>query len=122
MTESIHATPPEAMPSAFAPIEQVRPPRVLFGGGLVASVGAWARENGIARTLVVADAFNAARVGLLDLPGAVTVFDRVQPKRPPIGRFVKPEEVAALTAFLLSDSAASITGQRIVVCGGASLV
>lgn len=46
----------------------------------------------------------------------------VQPKRPPIGRFVKPEEVAGLTAFLLSDAAASLTGQRIVVCGGASLV
>jgi NAD(P)-dependent dehydrogenase (short-subunit alcohol dehydrogenase family) len=43
------------------------------------------------------------------------------PKLPPIGRFVKPEEVAALTAFLLSDAAASITGQRIFVCGGASL-
>ncbi|WP_237907171.1 iron-containing alcohol dehydrogenase [Azospirillum brasilense] len=68
------------MPSAFASIELVRPPRVLFGGGLIASVGAWARENGIARTLVVADAFNAARVGLLDLPGAVTVFDRVRPE------------------------------------------
>lgn len=46
----------------------------------------------------------------------------VQPKLPPIGRFVKPEEVAALTGFLLSEPAASITGQRIVVCGGASLV
>jgi NAD(P)-dependent dehydrogenase (short-subunit alcohol dehydrogenase family) len=46
---------------------------------------------------------------------------RLQPKLPPIGRFVKPEEVAALTAFLLSDAAASITGQRIFVCGGASL-
>ncbi|TWA69929.1 alcohol dehydrogenase class IV [Azospirillum brasilense] len=80
MTESIHAPPSAATPSAFAPIELVRPPRVLFGGGLVASVGAWARENGIARTLVVADAFNAARVGLLDLPGAVTVFDRVRPE------------------------------------------
>ncbi|CAO3436825.1 SDR family NAD(P)-dependent oxidoreductase [Azospirillum endophyticum] len=43
------------------------------------------------------------------------------PKLPPIGRFVKPEEVAALTAFLLSDSAAAITGQQILVCGGASL-
>lgn len=45
----------------------------------------------------------------------------VQPKMPPMGRLVKPEEVAATAAFLLSDGAASITGQQIVVCGGASL-
>lgn len=45
----------------------------------------------------------------------------VTPKLPPIGRFVQPEEVAALTAFLLSDMAASITGQQITICGGASL-
>jgi 3-oxoacyl-[acyl-carrier protein] reductase len=43
------------------------------------------------------------------------------PKMPPIGRFVTPEEVAALTAFLLGDSAGAITGQQIVMCGGASL-
>lgn len=43
------------------------------------------------------------------------------PKMPPFGRFVSPEEVAALTGFLLSDGAASLTGQNIVVCGGASL-
>ncbi|MBP2297716.1 SDR family NAD(P)-dependent oxidoreductase [Azospirillum picis] len=43
------------------------------------------------------------------------------PKLPPIGRFIKPEEVAALTAFLLSDAATAITGQQILVCGGASL-
>ena len=45
----------------------------------------------------------------------------VPPRKPPIGRFVRPEEVAALTAFLLSDDAGSLTGQQIVVCGGASL-
>lgn len=45
----------------------------------------------------------------------------VAPRMPPMGRLVKPEEVAATTAFLLSDGAASITGQAIVVCGGASL-
>jgi len=45
----------------------------------------------------------------------------VPPKMPPIGRLVKPEEIAATAAFLLSDGAASITGQQIIVCGGASL-
>jgi NAD(P)-dependent dehydrogenase (short-subunit alcohol dehydrogenase family) len=43
------------------------------------------------------------------------------PRLPPIGRFVQPDEIAALTAFLLSPEAGAITGQQIVVCGGASL-
>lgn len=45
----------------------------------------------------------------------------VPPNLPPFGQFVKPEEVAALAGFLLSDGAASLTGQHIVVCAGASL-
>ncbi|SFC25836.1 SDR family NAD(P)-dependent oxidoreductase [Tropicimonas isoalkanivorans] len=45
----------------------------------------------------------------------------VKPKVPPIGRLVKPGEIAGLAAYLLSEPAASITGQEIVVCGGASL-
>jgi NAD(P)-dependent dehydrogenase (short-subunit alcohol dehydrogenase family) len=45
----------------------------------------------------------------------------VAPRMPPIGRFVRPDEVAALTAFVLSEEAAAITGQQLVICGGSSL-
>jgi NAD(P)-dependent dehydrogenase (short-subunit alcohol dehydrogenase family) len=43
------------------------------------------------------------------------------PRLPPIGRLIRPEEVAALTAFLLGPEAGAITGQEIMVCGGSSL-
>jgi 3-oxoacyl-[acyl-carrier protein] reductase len=42
-------------------------------------------------------------------------------RTPPIGRLITPQEIAALTLFLLSPNAAAITGQDIAVCGGASL-
>lgn len=43
------------------------------------------------------------------------------PKPPPMGRLIRPAEVAALVAYLLGDEAAPITGQEIGVCGGSSL-
>lgn len=44
------------------------------------------------------------------------------PRLPPLGRYIYPEEIAALTAYLLSPEAAAITGQEITICGGASLI
>ncbi len=44
-----------------------------------------------------------------------------QPRLPPIGRLIQPDEIAALVAYLLSKQAAAITGQDIAICGGASL-
>jgi NAD(P)-dependent dehydrogenase (short-subunit alcohol dehydrogenase family) len=43
------------------------------------------------------------------------------PRMPPIGRLIKPAEIAALVAYLLSPAAAAITGQDIAICGGSSL-
>jgi len=43
------------------------------------------------------------------------------PKTPALGRLVQPEEVAGLSAFLLGPEGGSITGQQLVICGGASL-
>jgi NAD(P)-dependent dehydrogenase (short-subunit alcohol dehydrogenase family) len=45
----------------------------------------------------------------------------VAPILPPIGRYIEPAEVAAYVAFLLSPEAGAITGQELLICGGASL-
>lgn len=43
------------------------------------------------------------------------------PVLPPIGRLIRPDEIASLVAYLLGPGAAAITGQDIHICGGASL-
>jgi NAD(P)-dependent dehydrogenase (short-subunit alcohol dehydrogenase family) len=45
----------------------------------------------------------------------------VAPVLPPIGRYIEPGEIAAYAAFILSADAAAITGQDLLICGGASL-
>ncbi len=45
----------------------------------------------------------------------------VPPVLPPIGRYIEPAEVAGAVSFLLGPDAGAITGQDILICGGASL-
>lgn len=67
------------MTDLTAPIAIVRP-EIAFGSGTARTVGQRARARGARRILVVADAFNAARVDLLALPGEVRVFGEVRPE------------------------------------------
>jgi alcohol dehydrogenase len=68
------------MTDLSAPIEIIRPETIEFGSGAISAVARFAREMGVRRPLVIADAFNAARVDVLVLPGEVTVFGEVKPE------------------------------------------
>ncbi|MFC9224999.1 SDR family NAD(P)-dependent oxidoreductase [Streptomyces hygroscopicus] len=46
---------------------------------------------------------------------------RTPPVMPPLGRLVRPEEVAGLTSFLLGPEGGAVTRQTLVMCAGASL-
>ncbi|MDM7930382.1 iron-containing alcohol dehydrogenase [Tabrizicola sp.] len=68
------------MTDLFRPLRIHQPRRVEFGTGTAAEVGAWARAEGFQRVLVLTQRSMAGRVAALDLPGAVSVFDGVQPE------------------------------------------
>ena len=63
-----------------ATIDLLLPPSLTFGSGVAPQIGRWAKGQGLSKILVVADAFNEARVASLDLPGTVTVFSQVVPE------------------------------------------
>ncbi len=84
---------------------------------LVAMARSWAIELAARGITVNVVAPAATDTPMLNDPGRASVA----PKIPPIGRLVKPSEVAAAVAFLLSEEAEAITGQVLTICGGSSL-
>ena len=67
---------------------------------------------------------NAVAPGFVDTPMTQVLPDTIRQeyiKRCPLKRIATPEEVASVVVFLLSDAASYITGQTVVVDGGASL-
>jgi NAD(P)-dependent dehydrogenase (short-subunit alcohol dehydrogenase family) len=90
---------------------------VATKAALVGMIRSWAAElapRGITANVV---APGATETPMLSAPGR----DSSPPKIPPMGRLIAPQEVAAAVNFLLSQDAAPITGQELVLCGGASL-
>ena len=84
---------------------------------LVSLARSWAAEVVTAGVTVNVISPAATATHMLQDPARASTAPRV----PPLGRFIHPEEIAALTAYLLSPDATAITGQDIAVCGGASL-
>jgi NAD(P)-dependent dehydrogenase (short-subunit alcohol dehydrogenase family) len=98
-----------------------------------ANTEAYAASKGglVALTHAMAISFgNRIRVNAI-LPGWIDVsklkkksarkqvhFSRQDHEQHPVGRIGKVEDIAALTAFLLSDKAGFITGQQFIVDGG----
>ncbi|MEI2266341.1 SDR family NAD(P)-dependent oxidoreductase [Erwinia sp. CGal63] len=82
--------------------------------GMVRSWAAELAPRGITANIV---APGATETPMLSQPGR----ESSPPKLPPIGRYIQPQEVAALVGYLLSPAADAITGQELVICGGASL-
>lgn len=84
---------------------------------VTALIRSWAIE--LAPRGITANVIAPAATATSMLSGA----DRssVPPVTPPIGRFIEPREIAAYAAFILSPEADAITGQELLICGGASL-
>jgi len=84
---------------------------------MIGMVRSWAKELAPRQITVNIVAPAATETPMLNDPNRTSSA----PVLPSIGRYIQPVEIAAMTEFLLSDFGGSITGQQLLICGGASL-
>jgi 3-oxoacyl-[acyl-carrier protein] reductase len=84
---------------------------------LVAMARSWAIElapRGISVNVVAPAATDTPMLADPNRAGLVA-------KVPPVGRYIRPDEIAGGVAYLLSPDAGAVTGQVLTICGGSSL-
>jgi 3-oxoacyl-[acyl-carrier protein] reductase len=87
--------------------------------GVIGFTKTWSRELGPKGIRV-----NAVAPGFVDTPILSTIPDKVlqqMKEQVPLGRLARPEEIAAVYAFLASDDASYVNGAVIEVAGGMTL-
>ncbi len=131
----LHVAAAEALADALAPSLPDGSGRIVLIGSRAAAGGAGRSQYAATKAALVAMArswaaelaprgvtCNVVAPAATDTPMLRDPARAGTPtKLPPIGRYVRPGEVAAAVAFLLGAEAGAITGQQLVICGGSSL-